>query len=287
MRINHRLLLVFCILSGTVSFDTWAVSAFSKYGQIQNVQSYSSNPFWTPDAPYNQRLPTPVYATGTDIETSDCLRVTTNLIAAQCATRNNCITTRLSDIRPTLITQMSRMPGGNYATACAGYLDTAFSDYVKQYANAGANTGNSTFPSATIPNPNAQETTFTDPFAPKTPQWATDAQQRKQELQNLKDASDTETPGLNTAAFPTTYADVSLSERMQNAAEGYAPYKGKTAYAPIKVTKGSQYNTQANNNTSNNAGNTKPDKPGKSEQKPPQLTNNELETIPGEILFIL
>lgn len=282
MRVNHALLLAFLTIFGTTGSTLWAAAPLSKYGQIQNVQSYSSNPFWTPDAPYNQRMPTPVYATGTDIETIDCQRVTSNLVAAICATMNNCATATLADVRPTLITQMSRMPGGNYATACAGYLDTAFSDYVRKNSHAGALVTGATFPTPTTPNPNAQETTFTDPFAPKTPQWATDAQQRKQELQNLKDASDTETPGLNTAAFPTTYADLSFTDRMQNAAEGYVPFKNNDAYKQITVSASTATGNVSHSQTTNSA---RTD--GTAQTPTPSLSNNQTESVSGEILFIL
>ena len=78
-------------------------------------------------------MPTPVYATGTDIETADCQQVVAQLIASVCSMANNCATHTLSDIRPTLMLQLSRMPGGNYATACAGYIDTAFDTYKNTY----------------------------------------------------------------------------------------------------------------------------------------------------------
>ena len=61
-----RRLLNFVILIVLCGFPAFyaaaAVSLFSDYGQIQNVQNYSSNPFWSPNAPYNQRFPQPVYA---------------------------------------------------------------------------------------------------------------------------------------------------------------------------------------------------------------------------------
>lgn len=236
MRLNHRLFLTFYTFAICAIFDAHAVAPFSQYGQIQNVQSYSSNPFWTPDAPYNQRMPTPVYSMGTDLKTSDCQRVTTNLVAAQCATLNNCADATLADIRPALILQMSRMPGGNYATACAGYLDTAFADYKKKNSHIVANVNNATFPTATTPNPNIQNNTNPQNiFAPKTPEWAADVQQREQELQDLKAASGYTPPQLENAEFPTTYADLSFSARMENEAAGYEPFKDKSAYRTLEI----------------------------------------------------
>ena len=40
----------------TTTSVTATTTLFSKYGQIQNVQNYSSNPFWDPSSPYNQRV---------------------------------------------------------------------------------------------------------------------------------------------------------------------------------------------------------------------------------------
>ena len=240
MRVNHKILLSFFILSRINLFDAWAAAPLSNYGNIQTVHNYSSNPFWTPDSPYNQRMPTPVYATGADISTSECQQVTANLIAAQCRTLNNCASTRLSDIRPALMMQLSRMPGGNYGTACAGYLDTSFNDYVKKNGHAGTNVANATFPTATAPNPNVNTQTFntintTQPTQQK-PEWAAEQEQRKQELQALKAASGAKPVGVDpNAAFPTTYADLSFTERMQNAKEGYEPFKDSSAYKTIKI----------------------------------------------------
>ena len=93
---------------------------FSQYGQIQNVQNYSSNPFWDPSSPYNQRMPVPVYVTGTDIDTADCTTVVGALVASFCATRNNCVGMDINDARPTITVQLASLPNHNYVTPCAG-----------------------------------------------------------------------------------------------------------------------------------------------------------------------
>lgn len=302
MRLNHRLLLTFYTFAICAIFDAHAVAPFSQYGQIQNVQSYSSNPFWTPDAPYNQRMPTPVYSMGTDLKTSDCQRVTTNLVAAQCATLNGCADTTLADIRPALILQMSRMPGGNYATACAGYLDTAFADYKKKNSHIVANVNNATFPTATTPNPNIQNNTNPhNIFAPKTPEWAADVQQREQELQDLKAASGYTPPQLENAEFPSTYADLSFSARMENEAAGYEPFKDKSAYRILTI-RPEEVVQQTTPNVSSAHATTSAQAPAAaaaaSEQSPtatstptaptkPELIENTVNTTPEEILFIL
>ena len=114
-----------------MSYASQSKTPFTQHGLVQNVQNYSSNPFWNPNAPYNQRMPTAVYAQGTDVKTSECQGLATALVEQQCALRDNCSNIQLSDIRPAMIIQMSQLPGGNYSTACAGYLDTAFENYKK------------------------------------------------------------------------------------------------------------------------------------------------------------
>ena len=246
MRVNYKILLNFVIFLCIIFSDALAAKPLSNYGNIQTVQNYSSNPFWTPDAPYNQRMPTPVYATGTSIETAECQRITANLIAAQCMTRNNCISTRLSDIRPALMMQLTNMPGGNYGTACAGYLDSAFNDYVKKYGHAGTNVAGATFPAPTIPNPSANspqpQINTNNTLPQQKPDWMVEQEMRKQELQALKATSSTKPVGVDLdAEFPTTYADLSFEQRMQNAKEGYEPFKDNSAFKTITVESEEKY----------------------------------------------
>ena len=42
---------------------------------------------------------------------------------------------------------------------------------------------------------------------------------------------------VRTPEFPATYADLSFTERMENAAAGYEPYKDKRAYKEIEIEK--------------------------------------------------
>lgn len=244
MRIKLNSVLFTCLIACLAHVQARAASPapFSKYGNIQNVQTYSSNPYWTPDSPYNLRMPTPVYATGTDIETAECQQVVAQLIASVCSMANNCATHTLSDIRPTLMLQLSRMPGGNYATACVGYIDTAFDTYKNTYAT-GTAMGTGAFPAPTAPNPNADTAPYKpeNPFVTPQPDWAEEVQERKQELEDLRAASGYEAPHLERAAFPETYADLSFTERMQNATAGYEPYKGVSAYKSIKIESEEDY----------------------------------------------
>lgn len=217
-----------------------AGTPFSKYGQIQNVQNYSSNPFWNPNGPYNQRMPQPVYVQGADLNTGDCQRTVSALVASECATRNKCVGVTLSDIRPSIMLQLSRLPGHNFATACAGFIDEAFNDYVKNYSNA-APTGTATaFPTATTPNPSLNETDFKiqNPYAPKAPtwngeSWLLEMKGREEELKQLQSQNGAGTEKLVRADFPSTYSDLSFTERMENERAGFEPYKDAKAYVPL------------------------------------------------------
>lgn len=215
---------------------------FSKYGQIQNVQNYSSNPFWNPNSPYNQRMPQPVYVQGADLNTGDCQRVVAALVASYCATRNNCMDESLSDAKPTLTVQLASLPNHNYVAACAGFIDSEFQSYISQRANA-APTGKAVaFPSATTPNTAATENNFEikNPYEMQLPTWngepwLQEMIERKQELQNLQSQNGAGTETIAKADFPATVADLSFTERMENAAAGYEPYRGKSAYQQLNI----------------------------------------------------
>ncbi len=234
MRINFRHFIVsLCAMAGISA--AYAVAPLSQYGQIQNVQNYSTNPFWSPGQQYNKRImPSPVYVTGPEVDTQDCQAIVTNLVASQCAVNNNCNGMRVADVRPAIMLELSRMPGHNYASSCAGYIDTAFDTYVKQYANV---VQPSAFPAATgAANIQLQnEFKINNPYAPKVPDWANDVKERAIELQQLQSQNGAGTEHIAKAAFPTTINDVSFADRMENLAAGYAPYKDAKAYNGIKV----------------------------------------------------
>lgn len=163
-----------------------ATSLFSNYGQIQNVQKYSTNPFWTPNSPYNQKLPQPIYVQGADLNTEDCINVVQPLVYVQCAARNNCQDTPLSEIRPTIMVQLSNLPGNNYVSACAGFIDGIYESFVKEYANN--ITKQVAFPTGTVPNPNANSgnNVIPNPYKQQIPKWQAEINERAQELEYLQ-----------------------------------------------------------------------------------------------------
>ena len=239
MRIKHKYilhLLMICIITYTGLCNA-SPSAFSNYGNIQNVQSYSSNPYWNPNSPYNQRMPTPVYVDGPDAKSGDCNQIAAQLIAQQCGMRNNCRDTKLKDIRPALMMQLTQMPGANYATSCAGYLDGAFDNYVKQNTGFDKN-ARIAFPDPTIKtNAPTQAIVSTLPTTQPKQQdnWKADMAARRAELEALREQSGANKLPTATAEMPKVAADFSFEERKANATEGYKPYAGTSAFKTITI----------------------------------------------------
>lgn len=238
MRVNSSIFFAISALILTSAHAAGPVP-FSQYGVIQNVQNYSTNPHWDANGPYNQRLPQPVYVQGVQIETAECQQVVAGLVATQCAMRNNCRDARLSDIRPGVMLQLSQIPSGNYATACVGYIDSAFENYVKQYGYA-MPTGVEQFPNAVVDEP-APQIEIQNPYKKSAPDWATEMMERKQELLDLQAQNGANQIELTKTEFPTVFADLSFQDRMNNLATGYEPYKDKKAYIPIKVEDKASY----------------------------------------------
>ncbi len=279
MRMYNKLFFAFCAVFISSLAHGVTSTPFSQYGQIQNVQNYSSNPLWNPNGPYNQRMPQVVYVDGPEINAGDCQRVVSALVANICTNMNNCVGTQLSDIRPALMLQLSQLPGHNYATSCSGYIDSEYESYIKQYGHAGASTGTVAFPSATAPSNTDTQIEIKNPFQRKTPQWQQDIIERTQELENLQAQNGGNMGKLEKADFPTTFADLSFSERIDIKTEGYEPYKDMQAYHPIDIPAPEQQ-TIATTQTST------PPSDNDSQQES-NLVNNETDVVEGEILFYL
>ncbi|MCM1294896.1 MAG: hypothetical protein NC311_05065 [Muribaculaceae bacterium] len=235
MREFIRFFTTFIIIIATcASYGVEAINPLSSYGQIQNVQTYSSNPFWNPNGGYRQNMPVPVYVTGPDVSSGDCERTVGTLIATICANNNNCHNMQLSDIRPSIMLQLSRLPGHNWATSCAGFIDTAFDNYTRSAEHTVVPTS---FPGATTPNPTADGVKYQiqNPFVPNIPDWMREMKGREIELKQLQSQNSAGSESLARAEFPATYEDLSLAERWASATDGYKPYEDKSPYAPIKI----------------------------------------------------
>lgn len=252
-------LAVFCLF---FALDCNAASSlFSNYGQIQNVQNYSSNPFWTPNnSSYHQGLPRPVYAQGTDLDTAECTNAVQSLVAVQCMARDNCKNTPLSEIRPAVMVQLSSLPNHNYVTACSGYIDGIYEKYIEYYGNNSPK--KTSFPSGTTPNKNLVNTTnqIENPYRQNTPKWRTEINQRAAELEELQRQNGGDDIGLDANSFPATYADLSFSERIANEKAGLEPYKDLKPYRELNVESASEWcsyhpNTPGCSKTTNSGNN--------------------------------
>ncbi len=239
MRMKLRIFSTLASLMTTITMAQ-AINApvpFSNHGQIQNVQNYSTNPFWSPNSPYNQRLPQPIYVQGAALDSGECQRTVSALIESYCLSQNYCRDISLTDARPALMMQLSNMPNNNYLSACSGYIDTEFAAYKSRHVTAAPTAFPTAFPTGGVPNQNATENEFKikNPYAPVAPDWAIEMKKRQQELKDLQSQNSTGTPGVVRADFPETIADVSSADRLSNAAAGYEPFKDANVYNSIKI----------------------------------------------------
>ncbi|HNY25335.1 MAG TPA: hypothetical protein PKJ33_02190 [Alphaproteobacteria bacterium] len=206
------------------------VQPLSKYGEIQNVSNYSSNPNWNHNGAYNQTMPTPVYVQGAAVSTEECQSLVSGLVASGCSMQNNCVGVKLNDIKPTIMVQLSQMPEHNYVSACGGYIDSAFNSYV---LNQGVVVKPVTFPNAVFPGSNSEQEDFKikNPYAMKYPEWNGEKWfqgivDRSQELGALQ-AKNAEDTTLVATDMPKTAADMTFEQKIANSTEGYEQWKAK------------------------------------------------------------
>lgn len=210
-----------------------ASTPFSQYGMIQNVQSYSNNPLYNPNAAAIT-IPKIIYATGPALKAGDCERTVDALVANICAQHNNCQETTLADIRPELMIQLSNIPGYNYASSCGGYIDTIYEKYTKQHQNTNY-VNASGFPTAT-----AQQKTNNQ----NIPQWQSEYNERAAELKTLQ-AQNTPDYTVNETDFPTTVDDLSFQDSIALKKASYAPYQNAAVYVPLDIERDKNTGTQS------------------------------------------
>lgn len=200
-----------------------ASTPFSQYGLIQNVQNYSNTPFYNPNTPI-VNVPKIVYATGPALKPGDCERTVQTLVENTCAQQNNCKNTTLADVRPSIMIQLSNIPGYNYATSCAGYIDTIYENYIKQSQNI--NTVNvSTFPTAPTSTNQTNQT---------IPKWQVDYNDRANELKELQAQNAVDYTIVDTD-FPKTVNDLSFQDSIALKKASYAPYQNAEVYKPMDI----------------------------------------------------
>ena len=258
---NHAFFVLFVLgtfglndgFAGVSSLNTsTAIRPVSQYGIIQNVQDYSMNPFWNSNSPYNQNFPQPVYVTGPELNTGDCQSAVSSLISSYCFANNNCRDKRISDVRPVIMLQLSRMPGHNYASNCSGFIDSEFDSFVATYS--AAIPASASFPGAidTNPNYNAAEFKLENPYERKDgtwqgDEWQKEKKERSQELKDLQSMNNSGAEKLAKSDFPTTFSDLSFAERMEITQQGYEPFESGSAYRSIKIEDENTYQARLQN----------------------------------------
>lgn len=238
IKYNHIFATSIVALCGVVGCNAYAAQnapmVMSKYGEIQSVNKYSSNPFWTPNSPYNQRFPTPIYVTGPDLTSGDCNRIVQNLVSEYCTNRGNCSNLRIADVRPVVMVQLSQLPGHNFATSCGGYIDSVFENYKKTYGNVSTN-------NIVKPVQQKQNTIqIENPFKQTKTDYEIATDERTAELERMQRVT-TAAATITPANFPKTVDDLSFTDRLANTTAGYEPYKNLNAYQTPKFETEDEY----------------------------------------------
>jgi hypothetical protein len=235
---NYRFALVFTGFAYLVYSPLVAQAApFSQYGMIQNVQNYSSNPF------YNSKtgtITTPkiVSDTGPALKASDCDRAVSSIITSVCSQKNNCKGTTLAEIRPSVMVQLSLLPGYNYASSCVGYIDSAY----EKYTNPNAITTNIDATYKNIANVNAGQYTTGIASAPtqknsNIPKWQQEYNERAAELKALQSETNNFQSDVIKTDFPKTFNDLSFAEKNAIKQQDYEKHKDAQVYVPLNIQK--------------------------------------------------
>ncbi len=202
---------------------------FSQYGLIQGVQDYSNNPFYNPN---NGTIITPqvVYNPGPVLNNTDCISLVNAVIQNVCATQNNCKNKSLPDVRKDIMVTLSSSGFTGAASTCGGYIDYQFEQYKKQNTFATGASG-TPFPTS-FPTAQKKTTTKTDPTISKE-QAAYN--ERAAELKALQAENGVGTDGIAKAIFPTTFQDLSFTQRNAIKQAGYEKYKDAKVYVPLNI----------------------------------------------------
>jgi len=202
----------------------YAAAPFSQYGLIQNVQNYSSNPFYNPNSP-TVSSPHVVYDSGPALKPGDCERVVQSVVDFVCSQHDGCRGMTLADARPELMVQLSKMPGYNYASSCSGYIDEIYEK--RQKNNFSGNTG---YSAATFPD--AQKSAATGSGLPK---WQAEYNERAAELKTLQAQTKTTPDTVEQMDFPKTFDDLSFEQKIAVKQQGYEKYKDAQVYVPLNI----------------------------------------------------
>jgi len=218
-------LLKLCVLYAVfLCAGAYAATPFSQYGLIQNVQNYSSNPFYNPNSP-TVSSPHVVYNSGPALKPGDCERVVQSVVDFVCNQHDGCRGMTLADARPELMVQLSKLPGYNYASSCSGYIDGIYEKRQKNNFAGGTEYIATGFP-------NVQKSAATDTGLPK---WKTEYNERAAELKALHEQTNTIPDTVEQVDFPKTFDDLSFEQKIAVKQQGYEKYKDAQVYVPLNI----------------------------------------------------
>ena len=114
-----RILSIFFLILFSAKLDAYT---YNHNNLIKNTSSEQIN--------YIHGKLTPVVIDKMNINTEKCKSVVSGIIISECRIINNCKDMSLKDIKPTVMVRLSKIPGGNFISACNGFIDSEFNNYI-------------------------------------------------------------------------------------------------------------------------------------------------------------
>lgn len=173
-----RILSIFFLILFSAKLDAYT---YNHNNLIKNTSSEQIN--------YIHGKLTPVVIDKMNINTEKCKSVVSGIIISECSLRNNCKDMSLMDIKPIVMVRLSKIPGGNFISACNGFIDSEFNNYLLSQK------GGVSFPKAVKNNSNL-----------------TDFSYKSQNYNSNK---------LTKTDMPKTINDLSFAQRLNNKKKGY------------------------------------------------------------------
>ena len=177
-----RILSIFFLILFSAKLDAYT---YNHNNLIKNTSSEQIN--------YIHGKLTPVVIDKMNINTEKCKSVVSGIIISECSLRNNCKDMSLMDIKPIVMVRLSKIPGGNFISACNGFIDSEFNNYLLSQK------GGVSFPKAVKNNSNLID------FNYKT--------------QNYNSKK------LTKIDMPKTINDLSFAQRLNNKKKGYEQWR--------------------------------------------------------------
>lgn len=177
-----KILSIFFLILFSAKLDAYT---YNHNNLIKNTSSEQIN--------YIHGKLTPVVIDKMNINTEKCKSVVSGIIISECRIRNNCRDMSLKDIKPTVMVRLSKIPGGNFISACNGFIDSEFNNYLF------AQKAGVSFPKTNNTNSNLIDFNY--------------------ETQNYSSKK------LTKIDMPKTINDLSFAQRLNNKKKGYEQWR--------------------------------------------------------------